>query len=410
MPPEFEPTTQSELQRYLADNAGGAKQPIQPVGGRTALHVGYPPAREPVPLSLAKLARVVDYPARDMTVTVEAGIRIDTLAEQLQAEGQQLPVDVAQSNRATLGGVVATNTSGPRRFGYGTMRDYVIGVTGVTAGGREFHGGGRVVKNVAGYDMCKLMVGSLGTLAVISQLTLKLKPIPQQSSALWGSFASFDDIERVLVALQHSGARPVVLDVLTPSAARAVATESRLELPGDQPVLVVGVEGTQRETAWQIETLQAELGAEGGPRPLNLETVAGDDSETLRKAVTEFAVESDDPLTFEAALPPSFVTQFLSRAQASGVTAAAHAGNGIVIGHLSDEATTVERAAEVVVPLRDAAREQGGSLVILNCDDDWKQQLSVFGPPNDATRLMRSLKAELDPDGLLNPGMFVDRS
>eukprot|EP00913_Durusdinium_trenchii_P019522 g18352.t1 len=404
MPQDIEPTTQSELQRFLADNAAGDKHALQPIGGRTALHVGYPPARETAPLSLAKLSRVVDYPARDMTVTVEAGIRIDELATVLKAEGQQLPIDVAQSNRATLGGVVATNTSGPRRFGYGTLRDYVIGISGVTAHGRDFHGGGRVVKNVAGYDMCKLLVGSLGTLAVISQLTLKLKPIPQVFSALWVSFPDLGAVDAALAALQLSETRPVILDVFTPQAARSIAAEARLELPIEQPVLVIGVEGATGEAAWQMETLKTEIAALPGNPSTNIETITDDTADRLRKAITEFAVESDDPLTFEASVPPSVTTDFLSQAEQAGVTAVAHAGNGIVIGHLPDDASTVERCADIIKPLRDVACAQGGSLVIVNCDDAWKSTLSVFGDDGSSTRLMRELKAALDPDGLLNPG------
>src|SRR5690606_32325083 len=119
------------------------------------------------------LNRVIDYPARDMTITVEAGITWEQLEAELAKEGQWLPVDVARAEAATVGGAIACNTSGPRRFGYGTLRDYVIGIHAVDGQGMQFKGGGRVVKNVAGYDFCKLLTGSFGTLAVITQVTLK---------------------------------------------------------------------------------------------------------------------------------------------------------------------------------------------------------------------------------------------
>src|SRR6478736_2819398 len=121
------------------------------------------------------------YPARDMTITVQAGVTIARLRDVLKAEGQQLPVDVPFPDRATLGGAVATNASGPRRFGHGTLRDYVIGISVVDDRGEEMKGGGRVVKNVAGYDLMKLYTGSLGTLGIITQLTLKVKPRPEAS-------------------------------------------------------------------------------------------------------------------------------------------------------------------------------------------------------------------------------------
>src|SRR5437764_7903752 len=116
-----------------------------------------------------------------MTVTVQAGITVAKLQETLAAEGQWLPVDVPRPERATLGGAVALNKSGPRRLGYGTLRDYVIGISFVTDDGREVKAGGRVVKNVAGYDLMKLQTGSVGTLGVITQLTLKVRPKPEAS-------------------------------------------------------------------------------------------------------------------------------------------------------------------------------------------------------------------------------------
>ena len=154
--------------------------PVYPVGGGTSLDYGLPAKLPGIGLSLGGLTQIVDYPARDMTITVEAGITMQALAETLAAAGQRFPVDVPNAGQATLGGVVATNWNGPRRFGQGTVRDYVLGVQAVDGRGVGFKGGGRVVKNVAGYDFCKLLTGSLGTLGVITQLTLKLKPIPER--------------------------------------------------------------------------------------------------------------------------------------------------------------------------------------------------------------------------------------
>ncbi|MEX0820034.1 MAG: FAD-binding oxidoreductase, partial [Pirellulaceae bacterium] len=124
---------------------------IYPIGGGTSLDYGSPAKREGIGLSLAHLDSVVDYPARDMTITVGAGITMHALAEILSKERQRLPIDVPQARQATLGGVVATNTNGPRRFGQGTVRDHVIGIRAVNGRGSSFKGGGRVVKNVAGY-------------------------------------------------------------------------------------------------------------------------------------------------------------------------------------------------------------------------------------------------------------------
>ena len=148
---------------------------VYAIGGGTSLALGLPATKPGKGVALSKLNRVVDYPARDMTITVEAGITMKSLADQLATERQRLPIDVPNSQQATIGGVIATNFNGPRRYGQGTIRDYVIGISAVDGRGITFKGGGRVVKNVAGYDFCKLLTGSLGTLGVIHQVTLKLK-------------------------------------------------------------------------------------------------------------------------------------------------------------------------------------------------------------------------------------------
>lgn len=396
---EFEPASQSELGRFVRENREGLRRPLYPVGGRTSLHYGWPLTQPGVLVSTSKLARTVDYPARDMTITVEAGVRFDELAGLLREERQQLPIDVAQSNRATLGGVIATNTSGPRRFGYGTLRDYVIGVSAVDAQGRAFKAGGRVVKNVAGYDLCKLFVGSLGTLAILTQVTLKLRPIPESTAMLWAAFPDFEAIDRALQRLGSSAARPVIVDVLTPAAARQIAAESRLDLATANPVLLLGVEGSGRETDWQVQTLKDELAEAAG-----LDVVRAEDAQRLLQALTEFPVGSEEPLTFRASLPPSRAIELLEQSRRAGVTACAHAGNGIVTGHLPDDVTAARRARDVLAPLAELARRARGSLVVVNCDDAWKSELPVFGDPPPAWDLMQRLKRQLDPLGLLNPG------
>ncbi|HJT77552.1 MAG TPA: FAD-binding oxidoreductase, partial [Gemmataceae bacterium] len=162
----------------LVRRAAAQGQALYPLGGRTMLGLGLPPARPGLGVDLRALDQVIDYPARDMTITVRAGIPLARLAEILAAENQRLPIDVPRADRATLGGALATNASGPRRLGFGTLRDYVIGLSAVNDEGQETKAGGRVVKNVAGYDLCKLFIGSLGTLGVITQATLKLRPLP----------------------------------------------------------------------------------------------------------------------------------------------------------------------------------------------------------------------------------------
>ncbi len=400
---DFVPATAAELQRFLAENAAGSKERLCPVGGRTALHygVGHPAHRR---IDLHDLAKVIDYPARDMTVTVEAGIRIAALQDLLATERQQLPIDIAQAERATLGGALATNTNGPRRFGAGTFRDYVIGITAITASGQLFHGGGRVVKNVAGYDLCKLLVGSRGALAVVTQVTLKLRPLPDASAWWWFAFDTFPEVENVLERLLTSAARPAAIELLNPTAAKLVSTAARLTLPANGPVLAVSVEGTAREVAWQLETLRKEAVPFGVQQ---LEQLRDASAAALLDTLTEFPVCADDPLTFQANLRPSRCVAFAEEAARLGIAVQCHAGNGLVIGQLPEETATLDQATALLRPLRQQARDADGNLQILHCDEEWKPGLPMCGEAEPSWPLMDRVKRQLDPYGLLNPFPFV---
>jgi len=400
---EFIPETVDALSSFMAENAAGAGRAVYPVGGRTALHFGYAPTQPGMALSTHNLTRVIDYPARDMTITVESGIRMDDLTEILRAEGQRLPIDVGQSSRATLGGVLATNTSGPRRYGFGTMRDYLIGMTAVSAAGKTFSAGGRVVKNVAGYDLCKLMIGSLGTLGIVTQVTLKLKPQPETSALLWCQVPDWERAETALEQLLSSETRPVAVELLNAEAAQETAAEARIDLPSTSPVLCFGFEGAERETEWQIEKLTGEL-AQSGLGEVSVVT----DADPLWFALTDFEITSDEPLSFQAFLRPSRTVEFMERATAVGVSLQAHAGNGVVIGHLPDEVTSVGAAADILNPLRKLANESKGHLVVLDCEETWKETLPVFEAADPSWDLMRKIKHQLDPRDILNPGrMFT---
>src|SRR5262245_58022844 len=193
--------------------AAAKNEAIYPIGGQTQLDLGNPPTKGGVAVDMRGLDQVIEFPARDMTVTVQAGITIAKLQALLAPENLQLPIDVPQPERATLGGIIATNVSGPRRLGYGTLRDYVIGISAVNDEGNEFKAGGRVVKNVAGYDLCKLLVGSLGTLGVITQVTLKLRPLPEETALVTLGCESAE-VAGVLDQMHSSRTRPVCMELL----------------------------------------------------------------------------------------------------------------------------------------------------------------------------------------------------
>ncbi len=196
---------------------------IYPQGGATALDYGGVPARPGVAVDLRGLDRVVDYPAADMTITIESGITLDRLRKTLAEQGQRLVLEAPQSSRATLGGIFATNASGPRRFGLGRPRDQIIGIRFVDARGESIKGGGRVVKNVAGYDLPRLLTGSMGTLGIIAEMTLKVRPLPEASALAWCRFHRLLDAAQAVDRLNTSNTRPVAIELMNGPAASRIA-------------------------------------------------------------------------------------------------------------------------------------------------------------------------------------------
>ena len=230
-----------------------------------------------------------------MTITVQAGITVAALQALLAAENQRLPIDVPRPERATLGGVLAVNVSGPRRLGFGTLRDYVIGISTVNDEGQEVKAGGRVVKNVAGYDLCKLHIGALGTLGIISQVTLKLRPLPE-SKALVTFGCETAVLERLLDQLHATRTRPVCLDVLNQPRPLARSSATRMDLPEAPWVIVVGFEDNSEAVGWQVRQLLQEI-APGDIQ--GLEARAGGASEPLWQALVEFAGPSSGRLDLQ---------------------------------------------------------------------------------------------------------------
>lgn len=384
--PGFQPETQEELVRFIAENVSSGRRHLHPIGGGTALPTC---EAESIPVQLNKLNRVIDFPARDMTITVEAGIRIGELNRILAAENQRLPIDVPQAEQATLGGIIATNWSGSRRFGCGTMRDYVIGISAIDASGQRFSAGGRVVKNVAGYDLCKLLIGSRGTLAIISQVTLKLRPQAETSALVTLTFDSLSQVDAVLNRLLTSATRPMVLDILSTTR---------------PPQLIVGFEGTSREMNWQIETLLEECRPF---EPRTTESLVGTAAETLWKRLRDFSIDSKSSVTVKASLPPSRTCKILNLAIESGIAVQAHAGNGIVIGHLSERVSTAEQANSAIKPLSELVRSCDGHLSVLCAPNGWNALNAVADSWAGSLAWTQRLKRQLDPHNLLNPGVMA---
>ncbi|MDG3003845.1 FAD-binding oxidoreductase [Paludisphaera mucosa] len=390
------PATVDELCEAVRSEAasGGA---VYPQGGRSALDYGGTPARPGAAVDVSGLDQVVDYPHADMTITVQAGMTVAALQGVLAEKQQRLLFDVPGGDRATLGGALATGVCGPRRYGLGRPRDSIIGVSFVTSNGVEVKGGGRVVKNVAGYDFPKLLTGSLGTLGVITQATLKVRPLPGASALIWLRADRPEQLDAWLAAFHASAVRPVAIEFLNPSAAAIVGEPAGLD--GRSWTLVVGIEDDEKSVAWQVDQFRREVASE-------FDVLRDEATRPIWASLTAFQVAAPGPLACTASLRPSRVAAFLAGMPADRWALQAHAGNGVVrmqgLG-----AWTEGEAAEAVSARRAEALRDGGDLIVSRCPAAWKGRIRVWGEPRGSWALGRAVKRALDPPGLMNPGRFV---
>jgi len=387
------PSSREELAGALqeADAKGLA---VAPVGGGTQLHLGMPPARLDLVIDTTRLSRVVEYEPADLTVTAEAGLAFVELQKQLAEQGQFLALDPPAAPGATLGGLIATNASGPLRFAYGTARDLVIGTRVANPDGTVTHAGGRVVKNVAGYDLNKLYIGSLGTLGIIVELSFKLAPIPPATNTIIGRFSSFGAAQGILGAVVHSPLAPLAIELLGARAAAGAA------LP-EAALVVFRVGGYPQAVERQVRDLSALLGEHGGQRVDATDSVWDDLSGMF------VAAQSRD-VVVKAAVPIVESTRSVEilerRLAALDPQVWAHAGNGVAFAACnapSDPTLLRELRAEVT------ALGANASLVIERCPTALKSALDVWGDPGSSLGLMRAVKAKLDPRHTLNPGRYV---
>ena len=350
-------------------------------GGGTKLTWGRQPASVDLVISTTRLTRLIAHRHGDLTATVQAGMTLRDLNVALRAERQWLPVDSA-FDEATIGGIVATNDSGPARHRNGTPRDLVIGITLALTDGRLVKAGGTVVKNVAGYDLGKLVSGSHGTLAGIVDVTFKLVPVPQSSATLVVSYTDSDVFVRDVAALDASQIEPAAFDI------RAGGGERPYQLK-----LRIATSPAARDA--QIAAARTLVSGET--------TVLSDMEERAT-----WAAQLDTMLHGDATVRfswlPSRLAQVLTlleelrRVANAGVTFTGRVlGAGVV--RLTGEATAL---AAAVGKLRGSP--DVGNVVVLRGPHELKQRVDVWGPERASDRVARAVKNTFDPAGILNAG------
>ncbi|MBI3403490.1 MAG: FAD-binding oxidoreductase [Acidobacteria bacterium] len=383
--------------------ASAQKQSIVIRGAGTKMDWGRPAGRIDAFLETRGLHKILAHAHGDLTATIEAGASLADVNAALATHGQWLPLDPAFADRATIGGLLATNDSGPLRHRYGTPRDLVIGVQIATADGTLAKAGGQVVKNVAGYDLGKLVTGSFGSLAAITSATFKLSPLPKASKTLVVSVDSDARLGEIVRQMMASQLEPLAFEFSSGTVARSFQGRDR----GGPERAALLIKFASLPTVVDAQVAQARALLQ--PLAASIDVVDGDAEPALWRehnarmwaAPCALSAPVENVAIVRASWLPSAVTTALAELVTMGapidLVGRAAVGAGLLrIG--GDTATQ----ARVIARLRQSASV--GNIVVLRGSDALKAAVDVWGPMGDRERLLASLKHALDPRNTLNAG------
>jgi glycolate oxidase FAD binding subunit len=380
------PKTQEELAAIVA-HASQHHYGILPYGGGSKLHWGGLVKDVHLAVSLERLNRLIEHAVGDLTVTVEAGMKFEQLQQTLSEVGQFVAIDPAYPQTATIGGILATADTGSLRQRYRSVRDMVLGVSFVRWDGQIAKAGGRVVKNVAGYDLMKLFTGSYGTLGIITQVTLRLYPMALDSATVLLT-GDANPITQASQTLLSSALTPVAVDILSPTLVEKFSLGSGLGLL----VKFESISESVQQQSAQLLEVGEKLGLQGG-------LIDIDENNLWKQLNQQKSVSSSNSLIIcKIGVSPTAAVEMLSQCQTIGWI---HAGVGL--GMLQFETATVEQ----LLNLRKWCEAKGGFLSVLAAPVELKQQIEVWGYSGNALNLMQQIKQQFDPYSIFSPRRFV---
>jgi len=414
------PGTIDEISKVVAC-ACEERLAVIPRGNGTKMAMGGIPKKVDIILSTSRLNRIVDSDCDNLTLSAESGMTLGDVQKRLAKEGKGyfLPLDPPFTDKATLGGIVAANSSGPKRLLYGTARDLITGMKAVFPNGDVVVSGGKTVKNVSGYDMCKLLIGSYGTLGIISEITFKLLPLPEKGATLFIPFAALDECVGFTHDILHSQLLPASMDILN-----AVAIEKmkyRISMPPTGNYLVaIGSEGVSETIERQISEI-SEIGKRHGALALETATLHSERHHGFWISVRDFAqgliMENDTNLislksNFLVSKYGEMIRSYEKITQALGFDGAliCHSGNGVLYSYVmvgKNVRSKTESLVELVGKLTAEAVKNEGNLVVESSPLSIKKKVDVWGELRSDYQVMCHLKKEIDPRSILNPGRFV---
>ena len=395
--------------------AAAEKLAVIPCAGRTKLAIGAPPSRYDIALDISRMNRVLAYEPRDLTLGVEPGVRISDLWGVLMCEDQWLPVIDAFGEQATIGGVLAADSAGPLRHGFGGPRDFTLGMEFVTGYGAMAKSGGRVVKNVTGYDLHKLLIGSLGTLGVITRANFKTFPWPPARDVFVAHFESCAEAIEFCRALQKSPLEPRLVDVISPEAEQLISASAKTPLPLNAKgwSVIIGVTAHRRVVerhALELKELASHYNA------CELVRIGGDNqSEILNSACTVpsfFLTAETGAVIFRIAAVPAVMAALAARlatvaASAEIKCATVLRPHGLVYFALLPNGKPTANVSRAALEVFRAADELGAKARIEFAPVELKRLVSVWGAARPDFELMRRVKNIFDPENVLSPGRFA---
>ena len=427
----------SEVVKYAAAHNLG----IVPRGNGSKMALGNPPKRLDVVVCTTRMNHMKDVDVANLTLTVEAGVKfLDIQArlateddrcylplEDLAADGREmicsdrshsgcfLPIDAPFSSTATIGGIIAVNSSGPRRLLYNLPRDIILGTRFVAADGEIIGSGGKTVKNVSGYDISKLMVGSAGSLGIICETTLRLLPLPEAMETLLFSFNDFSDAADFADRIFDTGLLPAAVEVMNGKAFGNLKVETLSDFKAGLYIAAVALEA-YAEAVDRMHTEMRKMAAKAGAKG---EAILQEDIHRLFwLEVGDLAPSAEKQsaglLSAQLNYPISewkdivaFTTGTLEGNNLD-YTLLTHTGSGLcLINLLTNGDNSKEKPLDALKRLLERCRESGGNLIIQKAPANLKQKLSVWGEPGSDLVVMKRIKEKLDPQGIMSPGRYM---
>jgi len=395
--------------------------PVVPVAARSGKSGGVLALHGGIAVSLERMNRILEVSPEDLVARVEAGVITGTLAAEVERHGLFYPPDPNSLELCTIGGNVAENAGGPRALKYGVTREYVLGLTAVLPTGEILRLGRRSIKGVAGYDLTALLVGSEGTLAIVTEATLKLLPRPRHVATALVVFATVEGAARAVSGLLARGILPRCLELLDDVSLEAVTRTSSLRFPaGAGAALLVETDGNDEEAVFAeiVRVAEAVKGeAAGEPIVAQNEAQRREIWETRRWLSVNLKKVHPLKLSEDVAVPRSRIPDLVLRAKAIGkrlglaVATYGHAGDGnLHCNVLFDRPDERPRVDQAVAEILRAAVDLGGTITGEHGVGLAKRDFLEYEQGKELVALQRRLKAVFDPLGLLNPGkVFPER-